>query len=387
MTPRRSGANPDAIVIGAGIIGLMTARALHARGVDVLVIDRDSPGRRATWAAGGMLSPLIESDHDDPFFRLADRSFDLYPPMLDELHAVTGLHVDYRTTGKLQCALDAAGASALARLAASPRAERYGLRHYTGSDARALEPSLSERVVSALFVERDHCVDNRLLVQALVAAVEADGIAVRIGTPVDGVIVDRDVVKGVRLTSGERIDAPHVVIAAGAWSAQLDGLPAPLPVHPLRGQMLAVDMRVADGASAVAFERVVGTAECYMIPRSDGRLLIGATVEDVGFQMGPTPGGLAWLIDAATAVVPGVADLPILETWAGYRPGTPDDWPIIGEDPHVRGLVYATGHYRNGILLGPVTALAVAELVVGRAPEWVEPFAVSRFGPPFGLSD
>lgn len=386
MSGREAGARADVIVIGAGIIGCTIARLLSARGADVLLIDRDSPGRRATWAAGGMLSPLIESDADDPLFHLADRSFDLYPALVDEVQRESGIDVDYRKTGKLQCALDDDHAESLRRLFDGSRAARYGLRIYSGDEARSIQPGLSTTVQSALFVERDHCVDNRLLAQAVSASAVACGARIRIGVPVEALLYDANRVRGVRLSSDETLRADNVVVAAGAWSTQIGGMPTPVPVRPIRGQMMAVDTRAARGSAQVggpadvAFECCVGTEACYMIPRSDGRLLIGATVEDVGFDGGPTPAGLAWLVDAASAVVPGIASLPVLETWAGYRPGTPDGWPIIGPDPVVRGLTYATGHYRNGILLAPVTAEAVAAIIDGRSEAWFAPFAITRFG-------
>jgi glycine oxidase len=378
MTRRIDGA--DVVIVGAGIIGCTIARLLALRGADVLVIDRDSPGRRATWAAGGMLSPLIESAADDPFFHLADRSFDLYPALVEAVERESGMSVDYRTSGKLQCALDSESANDLRKLYDSPRAQQYGLRLFDGAEARAFQPGLSDDVQSALFVERDHRVDNRLFAQAIAASATAVGARIMIGVPVAALDTAASRVTGVRLASDEHVEADRVVLAAGAWSALIDGLPTPLPVAPVRGQMLAVDTNYGRIDDSPMFERVVGTEECYMIPRSDGRLVIGATVEHVGFDAGPTPEGIAWLIDAARTVMPGIAALPLIETWAGYRPGTPDDWPIIGADPALEGLVHASGHYRNGILLAPVTAEAVASIVDGDAPQWIEPFGISRFG-------
>jgi glycine oxidase len=377
VTARRNPA-ADVIVVGAGLIGCTIARLLAERGRSVLVIERDSPGRRATWAAGGMLSPLIESAADDPFFRIADRSFDLYPALVDAVQIDSGLHVGYRTAGKLQCALSDTDAASLQRLFESPRAQQYGLELLDGGQARRMEPGLSGAVTRALFVARDHSIDNRMLVQAMAASAETRGARFTVGVPVQNIEIDKSVIRGVRLSSGELLESEHVVIAGGAWSSAVEGLPRSLPVEPVRGQMLCVDARAMMRRSSL-IERVVGTEHCYMIPRSDGRVLVGATVEHVGFEPGPTPAGLAWLIEAAMAVLPGVGDLPILESWAGYRPGTPDDWPIIGADPDVRGLVYATGHYRNGILLAPVTAEAVGAIIDGNTPPWIEPFAITRF--------
>lgn len=363
------------LVVGAGVIGCAIAREVARAGTPVTVIDRDEPGLQASRAAAGMLSPFGEAaDAATPFLELSDAGLSRYAAFADALRAETSIDIEYRPAGKLHLSTGAHDGE-LHALATSPEADRFGMRLLDGDAARALEPAISSAVTAALSIERDHCVDNRRLTEAVVAAAKSAGAVFRTGDGVTAVATDSGRVTAVTLTSGERIEAERVVIAAGAWAGDIGGLPRPLPVRPVKGQMFAVR-----GAAGV-LERVIVGDGCYIIPRADGRLLVGATVEDVGFTSGPTPRGIAALMAAAVAAVPMIADLPLVETWAGFRPGTPDGLPIIGADPSVAGLIYATGHFRNGILLAPITAECVAELVHGGAPPVpLDAFAVDRFG-------
>jgi glycine oxidase len=370
---------PDVIVIGAGVIGCAVARELARRGASVQVIERDSPGRRATWAAAGMLSPLGETGGGGPFLELANESLTRFSDFARSLHEESGIDVEYRTTGKLHVAF-ADNDADLHALATDPVAARFDVSLLEPAAARELEPALSPEISAALLVQRDHRVNNRLLAQALLGSAVAAGVKFRTANPVASLLTKQEYVTGVRLSSGEQIDAAHVVLAAGAWSGQIAGLPRQVPVKPVKGQMFAVDSRTRAGeASSVELGRVVYAPDCYIIPRDDGRILVGATIEDVGFRKGPTPRGIAVLMAAATQVVPGLADLPLVETWAGFRPDTPDHMPIIGHEPGLRGLLYATGHYRNGILLAPVTAHCIAELIThGRCDVDISAFGIAR---------
>lgn len=371
----------DVVVIGAGVIGCAVARELARRGRSVVVLERDSPGRRATWAAAGMLSPLGEAREGGPLLELADASLRGYASFAAALREESGVDVEYRTSGKLHITLGNSD-DELRDLASSPAAERFEARFLDGADARALEPALSERVSSAVLVGRDHRVNNRLLAQALLAGCMAAGVVFRTASPVASITTRHHTATGVRLASGETVEADHVVLAAGAWSSQLQGLPETLPVRPIKGQMFAVDAlgRTTEGRAAAPVQRVIYSERCYIIPRDDGRLLVGATVEDVGFRKGATPRGIAELMLAAIEVLPVLADMPLVETWAGFRPMTPDGLPLLGRDPALRGLVYATGHYRNGILLAPVTAACIADVVTDRRSTIdLEPFGIERF--------
>jgi glycine oxidase len=367
----------DVVIIGGGVIGCAIARELARRGVQVMVLERDSPGRGATWAAAGMLSPLGEAGEEGPFLELSDESLTRYEAFARALHEETNIDVEYRTSGKLHVSLGDED-DRLRAFAADASLQRFGLSLLSADTAREMEPALSEQVTSALFIARDHRVNNRLLGQALHAAATAAGATFRNNRTVSAVTANGNRVTGVRVANGEDIAAPTVVLAAGAWSAQLDGLPRALPIRPLKGQMFAVDGRAR--ASTVEVSRVIYSARCYIIPRDDGRLLVGATVEDVGFSIGPTPRGITSLADAASAVLPMIAQLPLLETWAGFRPAAPDGMPILGPDPDLHGLVYATGHFRNGILLTPITGEIIADAITAARPALdITPFQITRF--------
>lgn len=375
-------AGRDVVVVGGGIIGTAIAHELAGRGRDVLLVERDSPGRRATWAAAGMLSPLGESPGPGAFLELADRSLGDYAAFVQRLQEETGIDVEYRTNGKLHVALGAGEEPTVRALGEGPLAARFAVRLLGAEEARALEPELAPEVTLAALVGRDHRVNNRLLAQALTVAATRAGVTIRTGTPLVAVETEGGRVRGVRLASGERVAAQHVVIAAGSWSGDLEGLPQALPVFPVKGQMLAVDGRARTNGrgSRPPIEHVVHGTGAYLIPREDGRVLIGATVEHVGYRKGPTPRGVAALIEAAARMVPLLADLPMVETWAGFRPGTPDDMPILGADPALSGLYYATGHFRNGILLAPLSARAIADLITqAAAAPLIEPFGIARF--------
>lgn len=372
----------DVAIIGGGVIGTALAHELVRRNRSVVVLERDSPGRRATWAAAGMLSPLGEAEGNAAFLELADESLRRYAAFVHTLREETGIDVEYRTNGKLHVAFDDAETEQLRALAAGELATRFDAAFVEGDQARRLEPELSHEIAAALLVGRDHRVNNRLLAQALAAAAARAGVTVRTGTPAAAILAAHGRVTGVRLTSGEHVRAAHVVLAAGSWSGEFEGLPTPLPVFPIKGQMLAVDGRARhNGRTGRApLERVVHGKGAYLIPREDGRILVGATVEEVGFRTGPTPRGIGGLIEHASRMVPVLADLPMVETWAGFRPATPDRLPVLGPDPQLAGLHYATGHFRNGILLAPVTAQLMAESIADGTPSpLLEPFGVARF--------
>lgn len=365
----------DVVVVGGGAIGCAIAWELTRRGAAVTVVERGTPGRGATWAAGGMLSPLPESRETGAFLTLALASLDRFPALAGAIREATGIDVQHRDDGKLLVAFDGAEAEALAEAYRWQRAAGFDVEWLEdGAAVRSLEPALSAAAVAGMYVVRDHQVDNRRLGRALWLAAAGAGVRFRLGDPVAAIRVGGGVVNGVELVGGERLDAGAVVIAAGSWSARIGGLPRPLPIFPVRGQMVAVE------TVPPALRRVVRTRRCYLIPRSDGRLIVGATAERAGFRTRPTAAGIRSLLSAALEVLPDLGEAPIVETWAGLRPGTPDELPILGPDPEVKGLYYATGHYRNGILLAPITATLLAEAILGEpATLPLEPFAVDRF--------
>lgn len=364
----------DVVVIGGGIIGCACAWRLAARDLDVVVLERDAPGTEATWAAGGMLSPLAEAEQPGPFLDLAMESFVLYDAFVAAVEDEAGMTVDYRTDGKLQLALDD---DSYARLEARQRWQAdagFRVDLVDGDEARRIEPALGPHVMAALVLHRDHHVDNRLLGRAVWLAAQGAGARFVLGADVSAITSEGGRATGVVLGDGRRVSAPAVLLAAGAWSGEIQGLPRALPVSPVRGQMIALE------TSPPLIRHVLGSERCYVVPRSSGRIVVGSTSEHAGFRQEVTAIAVRGLIDAVLAVLPELASAPLVETWAGFRPATPDDLPVMGPDPEIQGLHYATGHYRNGILLAPITAELASASVLGEPPTLdLSPFAPDRF--------
>ncbi len=366
---------PDVIIIGAGVIGLAIARALAQRRLRVAVLERGEPGREASWAAAGMLAPQGEVTAQGVFLDLGLRSRELYPGFAAALKEETGLDIEYRTEGALHLALDDEEADHLREIAAHQERAGFSAEWLDGSDVRRLEPDLTPRVRGALFVAGDHQVDNRKLVTALIRAVERAGVELRPGTPVTGLAAQGPRVIGVRTAAG-RLAAGAVINAAGCWAGGFPSPDAPERprVRPIKGQMVACAM----GPEA-ELRRIVATRQVYLVPRADGRLLVGATVEERGFDKRVTVAAVQGLLAAAVEALPGLVEMPLVDAWAGLRPGTSDGMPILGP-AEPEGLVLATGHHRNGILLAPITAELIAQtLTSGEVPAMLAPFAPSSF--------
>ena len=362
---------PDAIVVGAGLIGLGVAYELAKRGASVTVLDRAEPARAASWAGAGMLAPFSEATPDAAMLALCRDSLALYPSYVEELRERTGVDARFRVDGTLHVALDPPSLAALAALAPTFRANGGEVTLLERSSLLAREPMLARDAAGALFVANEAQVDNRRLGRALSAACTALGVRVE---RVDGVALEADVrrVRGVRTDRGF-LAASVVVNAAGAWAAELDGVPphARVPVRPVAGEMLAL------AVPAGAMRALVWTGHRYLVPRDDGRLLVGATVEDRGFDARVTAGGTHDLLDAALTVAPALARFAVVETWAGLRPGSHDGRPYLGATA-LDGYVVASGHFRNGILLAPITARAIADVVLGGDATALAPFAPTR---------
>jgi len=355
-----STSRPDLVVIGGGIIGLSAARAAAGKGLRVRVLERDGFGGGATRAAAGMLSPLAEADSGGgPFLELGLRSLRMYGAWVEELEDASGVRVEFRQSGKLLPARSDGIEEGLPKRGVLAREHGIAVE-WLSDDALAGEASgLGPEWRSALLIHDDYRVDSRALTRALVGAATRDGIVLSEGHMVSALLRDGDRVTGVTLADGSRVEAGAVLLAAGAWSAQVGSLPRPLGVRPVRGQMLALM------PEELPSRRVIEAGGIYLVPRDDGRVLVGATVEDAGFREGNTALGIRTLLDAATKLAPSLDGARILEMWSGFRPGTPDGHPILGPDPDVEGLLIATGHYRNGILLAPITALLVGALAAG----------------------
>jgi len=361
-------------IIGGGAIGLSIGWRLAQAGCRVDVFDRGEAGRGASWAAAGMLAAGIEAEPgEESLTALNRRSQALWPGFTAELEAASGVQVGLRDEGTLWVALTRDDAAQLRFQYEFQRGIGINLQWLSGTDARAREPHLHPHAPAAVFSPDDHQVDNRLLVQALARAFTRVGGRLHEGRAVTGLDLTAGRVTGVRV-GDTRVAAETVVLAAGAWSPELPGLPeaARPPVRPVKGQMLALAMDPA----APLLRHVIWTQRAYLVPRLDGRLIVGATTEERGFDARLTAGGMLALLDGAWRTVPGVEELEIVESWAGFRPGSRDDAPVLGPSG-VDGLVLATGHHRNGILLTPITADAVSRTVLTGA---TDP-AIADFGP------
>jgi glycine oxidase len=362
----------DAVVIGAGMIGLACAWRARQRGLSVLVVDRAAePGAGASGVAAGMLAPVTEADfgEEGPLrVNLAGR--ERWSAFAAELEEQSGRPTGYRDSGALVVAADRDDAEALRRLHDFQR--RLGLEAdwLPASHCRRLEPGLSPRIAGGILAPQDGSADPRATVAALAEVVEE--LAMR--TEVEAIEHDSARVTGVRTPAGI-ISCEQVVVAAGAWSAALAPGEAP-PVRPVKGQILELRAR---GAMPDPLERVVRTPRCYLVARGDGRVVLGATVEEQGFDIAVTAGGVYRLLEAAWEALPEVGELELVAAHAGLRPGTPDNTPLVGPG-ELEGLIWAAGHWRNGVLLAPLTAEAVAGLLAGEPlPEELAPLAPGRF--------
>jgi glycine oxidase len=364
---------PDVIVVGAGLIGLGIAYELAKRDVTVTVYDRDEPARAASWAGAGMLAPFSEATPDAAMLALCRDALALYPAYVAELRERTGVDARFRRDGTLHVALDHARLAELAAHAETFRANGGDLTVLDRGDVLAREPLLAKDLAGALFVANEAQVDNRRLGRALLAACES--LNVRFAR-VDQLALECDArrVRGVRTAHGFAT-AATVINAAGAWAGELPGVPdrARVPVRPVAGEMLAL------AVPRDAVRTLVWLGHRYLVPRGDGRLLVGATVDSRGFDARVTAGGMHDLLDAALAAAPALASFAVVETWAGLRPGSHDGRPYLGATA-LDGYVVAAGHYRNGILLAPITARLIADLVTGGDTTTLAPFAPTRTG-------
>jgi glycine oxidase len=366
----------DVVVVGGGLIGLTIAREAAGRGASVVLVERAIPAREASWAAAGMLSPLGEASSAGPFLRLGLRSLGLFPGFVASLREASGIDPDLRRLDKLLVALTEEDEAVLESRRSWQASEGLDVRWLDAGALHRTSPAVSPEAKGALMLAGNGLVDPRALGDAAVSAAERAGVRFLVGDGAQGVLGSPGRVAGVALRGGGSIGAHAVVVAAGAWSGGLAGLPRPLPLRPVRGQMIALGT-----ASALAAQMLSGTG-VYLLPRVvDGRscVWVGATVEEAGFDGRTTPEARETLRQAAARLLPALAEAPVVEHWAGLRPATPDELPIVGPDPEMAGLVYATGHFRNGILLAPVTAQLVGDVLDGAAPAELEPFRPERF--------
>jgi glycine oxidase len=359
------------------VIGLSIAWRLAQRGARVTLFERDEAGRGASHAAAGMLAATAEVEPGEQLlFALNRASQALWPQFAAELEQASGQPIDLRREGTLVVALTADDRARLSHHLAFQRSLGLAPDWLNPAQVKRREPHLNPTLSGALLSPHDHQVDNRKVVGALRLAAERAGAVLHQHTRVERIAVENGRASGV-VAAGAVHRADIVVLAAGAWSRAIEGLKERPPVRPVKGQMLALRM----DARAPLLRHVVWAPGVYLVPRLDGRLLVGATVEEKGFDPHLTAGAQLALLQAAWRVLPGIEELPIDEAWVGFRPGSRDDAPILGRGP-VEGLIYATGHYRNGILLTPITAQAIATLIIeSRVDPLIAPFAIERFAP------
>lgn len=353
----------EVLIIGGGVMGLALALELQQQGTQVTVLSQDFAAA-AGHAAAGMLAPNAEQIAPGPMAALCQRSLKLYPTWVSKLEALTGLASGYWPCGILA-----------PQLASDNDPDQPSL---SAAAAHSYQSGLSKNIIGAHFYPEDAQVDNRALMNALSAVVQDLGVDIQTGVSVEGFIQQRQKIVGLRTSAGEK-QAAHYVLATGAWSGEI----LPIPVTPCKGQMLSVRVPVGYRHSQ-PLRRVLYGQKVYIVPRRSGQIILGATVETVGFIQHNTPAGIAQLLNAAIELYPEFQNFPLEECWWGFRPATPDELPILGAGPY-ENLTLATGHYRNGILLAPITAQLIAAHIQGHTDPLLNAFSYQRFRSPSPL--
>ena len=347
----------DVAIAGGGLIGGSIALELAQAGVRVAVFDQADPGHEASWAGAGILSPAPESPATLPMVPLAKASMALYPQFVENVEEISGENVGFRPKGTLQALFSRDAARELSTAIALHHGLGLKAEPIRADDARELEPALNPRLEAAVLRPEEASVDNRALTRAVLFAARQSGAEVFAGRKVTSIWRDGDRCAGLIFAQGnEGVSAKWTIIAAGCFSAQIAGAEIWAPVKPAKGQMAALR------ANGVEIERVLWSDKIYLVPRNDGRILAGATVEYVGFDKHVTASGLEQLMSGALELAPGLASARVEETWAGLRPASPDHLPILGAAA-LEGLLIATGHFRSGITLAPITARWMREWI------------------------
>ncbi len=365
----------NCLLIGGGIIGLSLACELARRGMSVTVVEQGEWGGQASSAAAGMLAPLKEFQTPGPLLDFGMESLQIYSDWVSELEEMTGADVQFSLDGVLTVATNEAEAEALLAKYRWQKAAGYNVHWLTGSEPQEVEPLLTPKVIAAIHSPDEGHIHNRMLLGALVTACQKLGVTLVKGCVVTGLSSQAERVTGVETTSGT-FHAEHTVITSGAWAGiMLNWLGASIPVCPVRGQIAAVS------SAGIPLRTVVFGTSGYITPKRDGRIVIGATEDEAGFQKDVTLGGLASVCAGVLPYVPALQNAAFLEAWAGLRPATADGKPLLGPVPGWSGLSIAGGHFRNGILLSPATAKRMADFLTGHGVESLQPFAPARFLP------
>jgi len=364
------------LIIGGGIIGLSTGWQLAKKGFDVEILERGKAGGSASYAAAGMLAPQAEMGFEDiDLFNLCRKSLAMYPDFVNELYEDSGIKVEVEKTGCILPGFDRDDWERLRRL--YDFREKIGLpiSWLSGSEAREVEPFLSPKCNGAMWIADDAQINNRKLLEGLKIAFVKCGGKLYEDYKVEKINIAGGKVKGAHFHSTDA-EFDKIIVAAGAWSKQIEGIPENLlpPVRPVKGQI--INLRLNDSCRVT---KVVRAPDVYLLPKSDGRLVVGASNEEMGFDTNPTAGEIFRMLERAWEAVPSIYDLPIESIDVGLRPGSRDHQPIIG-DTEIEGLFFAAGHYRNGILLAPITAIELSCWIAsGNMPETLEHFQLSRF--------
>jgi len=362
----------DTVIIGGGVIGCALARALAGEGVRVAVVERGAPGEEASWAAAGMLAPSAEAEKDGPMFALGRASVERYGPLVAELESETGIACEYREVGSLVLFRDEPERQAWIASTAWQRSQGVPMEELSAAELREREPQLAA-FPGAFYLPQDQQVDNRLLMRALVESCRRRGVEFILGKAVVEVERNGQRASGVR-TESDQVTAGQVVNAAGAWAGaiRVPGLP-PAPIRPVKGHMLAL------ASDSVRLRHVARNRHLYVVPRAGGRYVIGSTMEEVGFDKTPRAGPLTGLLNGAQELCPMLEGSALSEVWAGLRPASPDRLPLLGPTA-LEGYFVALGHFRNGILLAPITAeILCGWLLRGKSPVPADAFLPGRF--------
>ena len=362
----------DAIIAGGGLIGSAIALELARNDLRVALFDAREPGREASWASAGILSPAPENPGMISLVPIGKASLAMYPEFIAEVEELSGLTTGYRAKGTVEALFSPHARQELNTIVALHRGLGLKAEAISAKQAREMEPALSEELEAAVLRPQEASVDNRLLASALLEAAKRSGTEIHAGAAVEGIWREGSQCRGAAV-NGERISAAHTIVAAGSFSSQIAGAEKYAPVRPAKGQMVSLRCDVT------RIERVLWSERIYVVPRNDGRILCGATVEHVGFDKSVTAGGVHANLDGAIELAPVLASARIEETWAGLRPDTPDHLPILGPT-ELEGLLIATGHFRSGVLLTPVTARLISEFIACKTPsvDW-EKFSPMRF--------
>ncbi|HEX3544726.1 MAG TPA: glycine oxidase ThiO [Candidatus Acidoferrum sp.] len=364
----------DVAIAGGGLIGGAIAFELARAGLQVALFDSRQPGEGSSWAAAGILSPAPENSGMISTVPLGRASLQLYPEFVAAVEEISGQNAGYRAQGTIEALFSADAQEKLSTIIALHHGLGLKAEPVSADDAREMEPALSPELEAAVFRPDEACVDNRALTKAVLKAAERSSVKIFAASSVQSIVKNGEHCTGL-LADGKRVESRWTVIAAGCWSGAIEGASQYAPVRPAKGQMIALRAK-----KDLSVERVLWSDYVYLVPRNDGKILAGATVEYVGFEKTVTAGGLQKIITAAVQLAPALTDAQMEETWAGLRPDAPDHLPIIGPTD-LEGLLIATGHFRSGILLAPITAQLIREWITTQkvSHDWAR-FSPMRFG-------